>query len=91
MRRKKRIYWHLLPWYLGIVILAVAAASWHSSATVSAVWRRENVAALADMTRLVERELDGLSLEDGDAVDGVVDVVAEDFPAPPGRHHQAQF
>ena len=71
MRRKRRIFWHLLPWYLGIVILAVAAASWHSSVTVYDVCRRENVAALTDMARLVEHELTEMSLADEEAVDAL--------------------
>ena len=71
MRRKKRIFWQLLPWYLGVVILAVVAASWHANAIVHEVYRRESTTALADLARLVEHGLNGLSLEDEKAVDAL--------------------
>ncbi len=71
MRRKKRIFWHLLSWYLAIVILAVAAASWHASVTVHDLCQRENEAALADMARLFEHHLEGVSLDDATAVDAL--------------------
>jgi two-component system phosphate regulon sensor histidine kinase PhoR len=77
MRRKRRIFWRLLPWSVGIVVLAVAAASWHSSVTVYAVSCRETAAALADMARLVEHELGGIPLEDEKAVDALCKAMGE--------------
>jgi two-component system phosphate regulon sensor histidine kinase PhoR len=69
MRRKKRIFWHLLSWQLAIVILTVAVASWHASVTVHDLSRRENEAALTDLAHLAETDLEGMSLEDDKAVD----------------------
>jgi two-component system phosphate regulon sensor histidine kinase PhoR len=71
MRRKKRILWHLLAWNLAIVVLAVVAASWHATVTVHDTSQRENEAALGDLARLVEHDLEGLRLEDEAAVDAL--------------------
>jgi len=71
MRRKRRIVWHLLGWFLGIVVLAVVGASWHARSVVRDFHHRESVAALTDMARLLERELAALALEDEAAIDAL--------------------
>ncbi len=71
MRRKRGIVGSLLGWFLAIVLLAVVAASLRARALVREVHRRENLAALTEMARLLAAELASVSLEDEAAVDAL--------------------
>ena len=72
--RRRRILWHLFPYYLLVIVLALAAASWYASRTVRALYYErtgEDLRARAVLAaRLMERRL---ADEDGAAIDAVCD------------------